>query len=164
MAIFNEGARPAEFNTLSVMHTGSKFLFNHLLRDVKMEWEHKHIGANEDVNGWLHERPCLVPMRHPEAVAVSHYTRYGSVDKMCHGFRQLVKFADPLGPYYLPLDTDDRQDYLDRINERFGLSLQTRWPIIGSCWERKELPSSAQAQLDDLTLELSSFFGKFGYG
>jgi hypothetical protein len=164
VTIFNDGGKPAGFNTCSVMHTGSKFLCTHLLRGFEGQWQAKHIDGESDIRWLAAEKPCIIPMRNPRSVAVSHFTRYGDIGRMCAGFRALAQDIDPLGPYYLPLDTDDRQDYLDKINDEFGLSLETRWPIIGSCWEKKELSCEAQAQLDELIDELQPFFARFGYG
>lgn len=75
--------------------------------------------------------PMIIPLRHPKVAAVSWKSRGRSQKQMCDAFRLLVKYLDPLEPHYLPIDTDHRQDFLDKINTDLELNLQTDWKPVG---------------------------------
>jgi hypothetical protein len=74
----------------------------------------------------------IIPLRHPMVTAQSWLARNKCTEQMCRDFRTLYYKFDLLGPRYLPLDVDNRQDYLDKINEDFDLDLQTDWSPAGS--------------------------------
>jgi len=47
-------------------------------------------------------------------------------------FELLATEIDALNPCYIPLDTDDRDDWIELINELYGLCMDPEgWPLIG---------------------------------
>ena len=73
----------------------------------------------------------IIPLRHPKVTAVSWKSRGKDEAQMCDDFRTVVEQFDPLNPYYLPIDSERRQDFLDEINIAFDLELETDWTPIG---------------------------------
>jgi len=77
------------------------------------------------------DNPMVIPLRHPKVVAESWKARGQEEKRMCADFRTLVEKLNPLNPYYLPIDSDRRQEFLDKINDGLGLNLETDWKPIG---------------------------------
>lgn len=74
----------------------------------------------------------IVPLRHPYLVAESWNRRNKPISELIENFRLLVNEVDKLNPLYLPIDTDNRQDCLDNINQELGLNLTTNWEVVNS--------------------------------
>ena len=70
----------------------------------------------------------------------------------------------PLEPFFLPLDVDDRQDYLDEINDNTGLGLQTDWTPQGEQHNNSGLRYTdiqPRADIEDLCDRISPFLETF---
>ena len=127
----------------TIQHTGTKFLAK-LFGDI--HWASfiedasdrenvlylGHLTTNSIGNIKKLNHPILIPLRHPYLVAESWKRRGKPLTELAENFRLLVDELDPLNPLYLPIDVDNRQEYLDIINNELGLSLKTNWAIENS--------------------------------
>lgn len=76
----------------------------------------------------------IVPLRHPYLTQKSWQDRNRDLDDMIAMWEVMANDIAPLDPHFLPLDVDNRDDYLHNINRTSGLYLQTDWTPQG---ERK---------------------------
>ena len=96
--------------------------------------EHRHIEPAQIkiLQHWLNEAEhVVVPIRHPVKVAESWKLRNYDLAALDEQWRTLVDVVAPHDPIYLPVDHPDRNLYLDVLNERMGLDLQTDWKPVG---------------------------------
>lgn len=73
----------------------------------------------------------IVPLRHPYLTAKSWADRNHEKSDLVGMWECMVNDIAPLEPFFLPLDVDDRQDYLDALNKATGLGLTTDWTPRG---------------------------------
>lgn len=127
----------------TIQHTGTKFLYKlfpegythcSLIEDIDQDnvLYVGHLTANSVDRIKELPYPMLIPLRHPYLVAESWVRRGKPLSELADNFRLLVNELDPLNPLYLPIDVDNRQDYLDKINKDLGLSLSTNWNVENS--------------------------------
>ena len=143
----------------TIPHTGTKLLANDILRD----FEHNAL-INKPKNGqkiddhifpekitrWkelMTEYPAIIPLRNPVSIAVSWERRHRDLGELMVMWYILVEQLDKFNPSYLPIDSLDRNKYLDRINQRLGLKLTTDWPIVNS------VHNSTDVSINDLSME-----------
>ena len=124
---------------LSIPHTGTHFVRDRLLRPAGIDYIDRHIwpdpGRYESLRHRVEEYKragaIITPIRHPLAVAKSWKRRGRPINELAQWWRQLVKQIDPLGPYYLPLDSKLRDAALDKINRDLALNLDPLdWPVL----------------------------------
>ena len=75
--------------------------------------------------------PAIVPLRHPYLVAESWKRRGKPLEDMKTAYRRLP-ILGALGAYFLPMDVDGRDSYLEAIKTGLGLPVSTKWPVINS--------------------------------
>lgn len=129
---------------LSIMHSGTHFIKDHLLKDRPVKYH--HIG--EEVDDMLRkaeaEPNLLVPMRHPLATATTWKRRARPMDWMPECFELLATVVAALDVWYIPLDVSDRDSYIDAINSSLGWNMDPAgWPLIG------HLPQHRTWELDE---------------
>jgi len=121
----------------SVHHTGTKLVFDEILRDVPslhkqrihmepkfLDWLHGIIGTGAQI---------IVPLRHPRIVAIGWKLRAKRLEELDEQWKILKEEIDPYNPYYLPIEHEDRDKWLAQIATGIGRSLGTNWPVIGAC-------------------------------
>jgi len=130
------------FTIPTIQHTGTKFLAKLF---GQIHWasfyekpecdDFLHVGHltrnSIDAIKRLNHK-IIIPLRHPYLVAESWRRRNKPLDELEENFHLLVDELDPLNPLYLPIDVDNRQDYLDQINDDLGLALVTEWGVENS--------------------------------
>ena len=130
----------------TIRHSGSHFLVDLLGYDINktLPWGQAH-KATDDSLIFDHISPykvdimlplirdnlTVIPLRHPFVVAKSWIDRKKDLSELVAAWETLVYEIDPLEPYYLPLDVEDRQDYLDELNIDTGRSMVTDWTPQG---------------------------------
>ena len=138
---------------LTIPSTGTHFVRDHLLQgqtdvycrhiwpDNPEEWAKPIVEKSDRI---------IVPLRHPYEVAKSWARRPDRglpLADLRLWWRTLVHQVDPLRPHYLPLDTRERDFYLQDINRDLGLRLKTDWPIV------READGTDGSAYDDVLLE-----------
>jgi hypothetical protein len=163
----------------SVHHTGTNFVWQHLLKgmtQVGMNYDPSgrkrppengfvRIHCDTDQHGylqwWLKQFPCIVPLRHPMAVAASWKAREKSLDNLAIQWKILKEKVDPYLPMYLPIDSPDREQWLEQIRGFLNPELQTDWPVIMSCNKSAELSDNDRQAVVEVMAD--GFFDRFGY-
>ena len=74
----------------------------------------------------------IIPLRRLDRVIVSWERRGMELDWLGRLFGELIEKYDHRNPYYLPIDSDNRDNYLNKINEGMGTNFETDWPVIAS--------------------------------
>lgn len=128
----------------TIQHTGTKFL-------AKLFPQHYHWASfQEDTSDKVDvlylghltinsieaikrlDCPVLVPLRHPYLVAESWMRRNKPINQLAQNFCLLINEIDNKDPYYLPIDVENKQDYLDKINAGLNLNFSTDWKVENS--------------------------------
>jgi hypothetical protein len=112
----------------------------------------------------IRDHLTIVPLRHPYLTAKSWDDRGHDKADLVAMWRVLVTDIDPLNPYYLPLDVDNRADYLENIIENTGLPLETDWTPQGSKHGNHELRYQdvfPNPDMDELVDEIGDFLNRF---
>ena len=158
----------------SIRHTGTWFtigLFTSLgMREAGINERrsdntvyHCHLDKETQVKPAIElsrHMPCVVPMRHPYRVEESWRHHYEgtdiTIDMMCACYRTVVNRLSHA--ILLPVDSDQRQRYLDAINAALNMDLQTDWTPVNSkarTWDKPLtdfIPSDqVRALIDDIT-------------
>lgn len=89
-------------------------------------------GQLEFIKARLHDTPAVIPLRHPYRVAESWTRRGMDLTRLCRYFRLLVDEIDPFDPFYIAIDTPERDSQLEQVNQALNLSLPTTWPVRNS--------------------------------
>ena len=163
----------------SVPHTGAGFVSRELLRHftkigMAAHYEHDHGQISTHLDGYaidqvanlmvLRNYPTIVPLRHPELVAISWKRRGEEVSDAIPYWQALIEVIDPLEPCYLRLDSEYRDADLDVINGRWGLNLETDWPIVNASTDAaKPLDHRERDTVGSLMSEYRAFFARFSY-
>lgn len=144
----------------SVHHTGTQFT-EKLVKDAgygptdkpekggpseNKDYHRAHIAHSVQIElkDWLDRGfPLIVPLRHPVEVAASWKARSKPIKQMVRQFALLQELVLPYNPYFLPVDHDMRDIYLQVIQENIDASLATDWTIVGG----KRVGSDHKAQL-----------------
>lgn len=143
----------------TIPHTGTKLLTEDILRS----FEHNALRNKpknrqkiddhiypEKLTRWkelLAEYPAIIPLRNPVSIAVSWQRRNKDIGEFIVMWYILVEIIDQYNPQYLPIDTKERDYYLNRINKKLRLELYTDWPVINS------VHNSIDVSINDLTSE-----------
>ncbi len=129
----------------SIHHTGTNFVLQNLLRkfathpntiaSLPPEQSKVHVHVEPSLVGQLDHwvrlmYPMLVPIRHPASVARSWKARGKPVSEMVGQWQMLIDQVAPFKPSYLPLDVDNREDWLEAFCDKFSLDLSTDWEVV----------------------------------
>ena len=127
----------------SIPHTGTHFLM-HLIESHGMTPRTKH------VNGWEGEE-CICPIRDPYETYCSWATRERQQD-----FTQQWLFLNEIYTQnkgiFLPIDTEDRDKYLDRLSDHLKVKLTTDWKPQNSLEGDKLRPKVDLSTVYDLPI------------
>lgn len=115
----------------TVQHTGSLFVVDHLFGGRK-NVVFRHFGQRnfkqllEHIDG----RNIIIPLRRLDKIINSWSGNQKEPETLDRDIQLLIEFTEKYDPYFLPIDHEQRQDYLDVINKELNLSLSTDWPVI----------------------------------
>jgi len=158
-------SRPDPCLVLSIMHGGTHFVKDHLLKGCPVKYN--HIGEEPDA---IAERsatlfPIFVPLRHPLSIALTWLRRGQKVDWLPVPLELLATEIDALNPWYIPLDTPDRDSYIEAINSELSMNLDPQgWPLIGHdphVDTRLELSEEQLSPIREVLERHSNFFGRW---
>jgi len=138
----------------TVRHTGSLFLRDILCaagyervtlrgeaKPLSLVFDHVYDLNMPRFDRWLEGTPTVViPLRDPQATARGWAKR----DEMSPHFeaqwRNIISFAQ-YAPWYVPIDTPDRQERFDALAEHIGAPLETDWePVNTSPNQPRDVP------------------------
>jgi len=117
---------------LSIPHTGTRFVKNHLLRGRVNRYA--HIGETQMFEHIAKKySPIFVPMRHPVETARSWHRKVRDIQGLPALFDLLTTTVNDLAPWYVPIDSKDRDQNIACINVSLGWDLNPdSWPVIGA--------------------------------
>ena len=133
----------------SVRSTGTRF-FTEIFKNAGLEYHQKnyisqvgvdlvdglHASHCEPIHmGWLENRasdhPLFLPMRHPRKVAESWIKRGWAINNVFFAeWYNLFWLKEHYDGHWLPIDTPDRDDYLQKASEIVGRELTTDWQVF----------------------------------
>jgi hypothetical protein len=90
------------------------------------------------------EMPLVIPFRHPYRVAHSWNMRGKPLDEMFRCYEAFVERFLPLKPYLMPVDSDRREEALQRISDGVGVRLTTDWSVVNG------MKSTHKLKLEDI--------------
>lgn len=150
----------------SVPHCGTHFA-KQLFKGHEYNLSHTYPDQMERIVRLATEGPCIIPMRHPLSVALSWKQRGKDPNDAMPFWGRLIYQLDPLNPFYLPLDLDDRDAWLYALNDGLDMYLVTDWEIVRGAEPRDQnvfLESPEIARVEQMIETYAEFFGQFGYG
>ena len=165
----------------SVWHSGTHFMTDQVVPDFTAHhFDHRGWIAGsprgdiqvrchcepefaKSLQRWGKEGQCLVPMRHPILVAQSWKARgkTGRFLELAAQWKLLKDHIAPHDPLYLPIDSPDRENWLDKIRNFLNSEIQTDWPVIMSCNKSATLTDEEREAVIEVMAD--GFFDRFGY-
>lgn len=104
----------------SVPHTGTHFV-KELLEAHGLQVKAKHVEGYKD-----DEEIIILPVRDPEATCKSWSAR-GRRDGFIERWEKLNEISQNPNAHILPIDTDDRDEYLKALSKVLNVELNTDW-------------------------------------
>jgi len=130
-------------------------------------WGHMHrdVAGRDNWKELARQFPTIVPLRHPYLISESWNRRSVDNEKEPWRLREewdfLINEIDKYDPYYLPIDSNNRQEYLDKINNDLNLNIRTRWTPVHSKKNTHGL-SINEVEIDqELINHIKPFIGRF---
>ena len=113
----------------TIPHSSTQFWMR-VLEKAGVGYTFNHLYTN-----WMHDlrrnlvqgQICLVPMRHPAKVFRSHKVMGRPVESVIQYYWFLASVVHPFRPFYLPVDTDDRDKYVARASYMLQADLKPEW-------------------------------------
>lgn len=140
--------RKGQIVVLSVHHTGTNFTTDEILRafqphhyqyeicnhDIPYSKIRVHIEPKlmKWVRYWAENGCAVVPLRHPKAIFTSWVARNKNRDNLVEQINLLKTEVHPHNQIYLPIDSPDRDKWLDQLRAATGKAMSTKWPVIAS--------------------------------
>ena len=147
---------------LSIEHSGTRFVKNHLLRGHWNRYQHLVPHQRE----YIERMPGMyeftfVPLRAPMEIARSWARKGMSMKLLADRFEMLATMFDSQEPLWIPLDSPDREEYLEAARSATGLDLDPRgWPRVG---QDRSVPSYDEARALLQTAKIKKFFSEGFY-
>jgi hypothetical protein len=150
----------ADVVSISIPHTGTYFtiklftdagftdgsLFHQARSDSHLY--HGHMIKEAQIARALDlacEMPLVIPFRHPYRVAHSWDMRARPLPEMFECYRTLLERFLPLKPYFMPVDSDRREEALQRLSDGVGVRLATDWSVVNG------MKSTHTLKLEEIT-------------
>lgn len=144
----------------SVPHSGSRFV-SELVRAPFL-----HVYTTGESLGEIRKHDVIVvPVRHPMAVAQSWKNRGKPIvshpkhEPMMAMWRTLIDVIAPLKPYYVPVDSENREQYLAKLGKRIRRKLTTDWRKVSDGYLITPLNDEDEAAVKELLAD--PFFEQF---
>lgn len=164
----------------SVPGSGTHFFLDYLFRgwnrggprrppamdERKYYWaQHCYPKATQTILEMGRKYQMVIPLRHPMSVLQTTKNRGQDITLMIDCFKVITDCLDvELEPCYLPLDIPERQDYLDKLNERCGTEFVTDFPVIRPhIATRRDLLILEHEHDAVLKMMEHPFYKRFGY-
>lgn len=117
---------------LSVEHSGTRFVRNHLLRGHVNSYHHLVPAHRQFLIGLIPQyRHVFVPLRHPLEIAWSWARKNMPLQLLVGRFDFLAALAQ-YSPIWIPVDALRRMNYIREAEQRTGMELNPGdWPKVG---------------------------------
>lgn len=131
---------------LSVEHSGTRFVKNHLLHQNWSRYQHLVPHQRE----YIERMPGMydftfVPLRAPMEIARSWARKAKPMGLLAERLEMLATMFEDEEPLWIPIDTPDRDEYVQRASEATGLDLDPRgWPKVGQDRTNNGIVSSGE--------------------
>lgn len=121
----------------------------------------RHIGERDEHEA--DQEIKVIPLRRLDRIIVSWERREKDLSELKDRLDRLLSKYDPQNPYYIPIDSPDRDRYWDIMNTDLNLEIVPQWCVISE-------KDSMNATFDDikdkdtaqeLINEYSGFFSRF---
>lgn len=116
------------------------------------------------VRSW-HDRYTKDPIEIPDEGVpgyVENLERYINPEFVPNLYKSLITADQLYDINFLPIDSPKREEFLQKLNEKLGLSLETEWRPLNSHGESTlDIPEPLLTRTKDLIYENPEFFGKF---
>lgn len=163
----------------TIRHSGSHFVVNLLGYDIKQTFNWKQAGkARPDslifdhisphrigiITGLVSKHLTIIPLRHPFLIEKSWDDRNKDKEDLYQSFKTLINDIDPYEPFYLPLDTRDRETCLNAIRAATGLTLATDWMPQGvkhNNYDLRHKDVQPSLKMQEFYTEYRTFFDRF---
>lgn len=112
----------------------------------------------------IEKHTTIVPLRHPYLTQKSWDDRNHEKSDLIGMWEVMANEIAPLEPFFLPLDVEDRQDYLDALNDATGLGLTTDWAPRGVKHNNSDLrwqDIDPRPEIVDLAERIKPFLDSF---
>lgn len=96
---------------------------------VQTHFGQKHWGRFEAI--LESDPPIVIPLRKLHSIFLSWERRQKGFTQLDTELAMMTNMVDR-DIYWLPIDSEDRDEWLSDINQGLGLNLYTDWPIVGS--------------------------------
>jgi len=137
---------------------------HHLLKGRPLRYHHLGEEPEKMAKDIEELSPIFVPIRHPLSIARTWLRRGCRMEWLPEALELLATEMDPINPWYVPIDTPDRDSYIDRINSTLGWGLDPAgWPLVGHNPVNSQMDlSKDQRDLLQLVFEKhSEFFSRW---
>jgi hypothetical protein len=122
-----------KYLVLSVEHSGTRFVKNHLLRGHERSYYHLRPHYQDFLRTVVEKYQFVfVPLRHPLEIARSWSKRGMSLEMLAERFDCLSEFFDSYDPLWIPVDSPIRDHFVEIARCRVGIDLDPgKWPLVG---------------------------------
>lgn len=159
----------------TIQHTGTKFIASmfkyhqagFLEEDLgdTMHVGHISLGQIVNIEALLDEGlPVVIPLRHPYLVYESWIRRDKQIHELVTNWHLLVDRIDKYNPYYVAIDSRDREDMLDDVNRGLGLRLETDWSpvnVVSNTYMMRPRDIDPPPVIIKLADDIKGFLGRF---
>lgn len=97
--------------------------------------------------------PSVIPLRHPARIYESWYRRIGvrmwadpEKDNLNKQMRNLINIADKYDPTYILIDSDKKDRWLERANNRLDVEFKTDWSVNHSNFGAARIPVTKEME------------------
>lgn len=160
----------------TVRNTGSNFLLSILEPHYKRHYLTEDIDGEplwfshteNDCLGLLTQRieshpPLIMTMRHPMDVAQSWVKREKALDREFRSMWLNLIALSHREHYFVPVDTEDREERLQSLSERLEKPLKTDWkPVCATGNSNTAIKGMSYSACREFFLK-TGFFEQFGY-
>lgn len=88
-------------------------------------------GQREAILSLIKDLVTVIPLRHPYLVSESWKRRGKDLNELVDNYKILTEL-DYYNPFYLPIDTPNKNYYLNKISDFLNINLITEWEVKNS--------------------------------
>lgn len=156
---------PACIVVPTIPHTGTHFIRDHLLSAHEHHVEHLWPLSRVTLAELAANHRTIVPLRHPMLVARTWKSQNKDIKELPDWWYALIQYIDPHEPAYLPLDSPQRDGFLQDLNRQLDTMLSTDWPVLpryeGGLRPRVPLTDAETEDVVEMMVGMAPFFNRW---